>query len=113
VSPQPVQVVTPLGWLVAAFVVVAWVAGRGLGWAELVLAAVLGAAVLVASVGLTAGGASVRGDVTLEHERVTAGAPVAASLELTGSSRRRLLPLAVELPVGDGVRRCCWGWRCS
>lgn len=99
------RVVTPLGWLVAGVVVVAAVAGRALGWAELVLLAVFGAVVLVASAGLTAGRASVRGDVALEHERVTAGAAVAASLSLTGSTRRRLLPLTVELPVGDGVRR--------
>jgi len=99
------RVVTPLGWTVAVFVVVAWVAGRSLGWAELVLAAVLGAVVLVASVGLTAGRTAVRGEVTLEHERVTAGATVGAALWLTGSARRRLLPLTVELPVGDGVRR--------
>jgi len=98
-------VVTPLGWLVAAFVAVAWVAGRSLGWAELVLAAMLGAVVLVASVGLTAGRASARGEIALERDRVTAGASVGASLELTGTSRRRLLPLTVELPVGDGVRR--------
>jgi uncharacterized protein (DUF58 family) len=98
-------VVTPLGWLVAAFVAVAWVAGRSLGWAELVLAAVLGAVVLVASVGLTAGRASARGEIALERDRVTAGASVGASLELTGTSRRRLLPLTVELAVGDGVRR--------
>lgn len=99
------RAVTPLGWLVAGVVVVAAVAGRALGWAELVLLAVFGAVVLVASAGLTAGRASVRGDVALEHERVTAGAAVAASLSLTGSTRRRLLPLTVELPVGDGVRR--------
>jgi uncharacterized protein (DUF58 family) len=93
------RVVTPLGWLVTAFVVVAWVAGRALGWAELVLAAVLGAVELVAGVGLTLGRSGVTGAIELERDRVTAGESVTARLELTGSTRRRL-PLTVELPVG-------------
>ncbi|HET8641860.1 MAG TPA: DUF58 domain-containing protein, partial [Pseudonocardiaceae bacterium] len=99
------RVVTPLGWLVAGFVVVAWWAGRALGWDELVLAAVFGAVVLVASAGLAAGRAGVRGSIVLEHERVTAGSPVRAALEITGSARRRLLPLTVELPAGEHARR--------
>ena len=99
------RVVTPLGRVVLAVVVVAWFAGRTLGWAELVLAAVLGGVVLVASTGLTVGRVSARGTVSLERERVTAGASIGGALRLAGPTRRRLVPLVVELPVGDVVRR--------
>lgn len=102
---RTVGVVTPHGRVVIAAVVVAWIAGRTFGWAELVLAAVLGAVVLLACACLTVGRVGARGAVALDRERVTAGESIAGVLRLDESTRRRILPLAVELPVGELVRR--------
>ncbi len=101
--PQAARVVTPLGWVVVAGSAVAWVAGATLGWVEPVLAAVVGLVVVLLSVGLTIGRTSLVVTVGLDARRVTAGHPAGGTIEVTSASRRRLLPIVVELPVGAAV----------
>jgi len=100
-----IAVVTPLGWLVAVGSVAGWVAGTRLGWVELVLAAVVGLVVVLLSVVLTIGRTTLRVTVGLDKRRVTAGNSTAGAIEVRALSRRQLLPIAVELPVGPAFRR--------
>ncbi len=96
-------VVTPLGWTVAAVAVVTWLLGWQLGWLELVSVAAACLIALVASTIYLAGRAFLRIDVELEPRRVVVGSPAAGRINVTNVSRRRLLPLQVEVPVGIGA----------
>ena len=54
---------------------------------------------------LAVGRARVRIRVDVEPTRVTVGDPATGRIEVTNTSRRGLLPLLVELPVGDTAAR--------
>jgi uncharacterized protein (DUF58 family) len=65
-----------------------------------------GALVLVlVCVPLVAGRAVLRVEVELEPRRVVVGTPAAGTVTTTNIGGRRLLPLALELPVGVGTAR--------
>lgn len=100
-----VEVVTPLGWLVILGSATAWITGTRLGWVEAVLAGLLGLVVVLLSIGLTIGRTTLRVAVHLERRRVTAGQTIRGAIEVGTVSRRQLLPIAVELPIGPVARR--------
>jgi uncharacterized protein (DUF58 family) len=101
---QPVAaVVTSLGWTVLGVGIAAWVLGWRLGWKELVLVAAACLIVLVLSAVFLLGRALLRVEVELEPRRVVVGTPAAGRVTITNASRRRLLPLRVEVPVGAGT----------
>lgn len=99
----PLQVVSPLGWTVLGMALVAGGVGWWLGWAELTaVGATLGAALLAAAA-LTLGRSAYAVRLELSDGRVTVGQRAVGRLEVRNTSRRRLLPAGIELPVGHGA----------
>lgn len=98
-----VDTITPLGWLVIAVGFVSWLAGVVFGWRELVLASATCLMVLVIACGFVVGHASLRIEVELDPVRVVAGDPAAGRVTFANRSTRRMTPLGVELPVGQGT----------
>jgi uncharacterized protein (DUF58 family) len=98
-----VGIVTPLGWILAAFALAAGSAGVLLGWPEFrFLALTLAAGLLVAFVFLV-GRARFLVGVELRPRRVVAGERAFGRLLVTNTSPRRSSPTRLELPVGRGV----------
>lgn len=95
--------VTSLGWTVLGIGILAWLLGWRLGWKELMLIAAACLIVLVLSAIYLVGRAFLRIDLDLEPRRVVVGSPAAGRIGVTNASRRRLLPLQVEIPVGIGA----------
>lgn len=95
--------VSPLGWVALTCAVVLGAGGWWLGWVELtVVAAALAGAVAV-SVLLTLGRSTYAVDLDLSDNRVTVGQRAVGRLVVRNTSRRRLLPAQIELPVGRGA----------
>jgi uncharacterized protein (DUF58 family) len=98
-------VVTPLGWTVLTAGLLGWFLASRLSWAELDVVAAACLVLFVLCSLLMIGRASLRVDVELEPQRVTAGESAAGRIGVTNLARLRLLPLALELPVGSGAAR--------
>ncbi|MEV0677861.1 DUF58 domain-containing protein [Actinosynnema sp. NPDC050436] len=96
-------VVTPLGRVVALASVVLWWAGAQLGWTELVLAGATGLVVFGLACLLTLGRAALRVRVELDRQRVVVGRQANCAVDIAQTTAGRLLPLTLELPVGDQV----------
>ena len=93
---------SPLGWMTLLLAVGLGAAGRRLGWLELTtVAAALGAA-LVAGGLLAVGRSTYAVDLKMSDHRVTVGDRAVGGIVVRNTSRRRLLPAHVELPVGRG-----------
>ena len=95
--------VRPLGWLVVALTVVAWLIGESLGWTELLVVSGVGLCLLALCGLFLIGGSVVDIAVELHPSRVVAGERAAGRLLVTNRSNRHLLPLRVDLPVGAAV----------
>ena len=92
--------VTPLGWITVAASFGAWLLGWRLGWIELVLAAAAGLFAFLLCAALTAGRTQLRVSVELQPFRLVAGMTADGLVEITNTSKARLLPITLELPVG-------------
>ncbi|SHG99540.1 Protein of unknown function DUF58 [Jatrophihabitans endophyticus] len=98
---QPVLgTVSPLGWTVLALGVAGWIVGWLLGWAEIVVVALACLSTVVLCALLTIGRTRLSVRLELTPRRVVAGSPAAGRLVVSNSSRARLLPLLLELPIG-------------
>ena len=95
-------VVTMLGWTVLALGIVAWILADQFGWAE--MGVVAAAALLLAAIAalFMIGRTRVEMTVTVEPARVTAGDPVTGELRVQNISVAPLLPVTVEVPIGEG-----------
>ncbi|MFW6774514.1 DUF58 domain-containing protein [Nocardioides sp. CPCC 205120] len=100
-----VAVVDPLGWAVACLGVLAGVVAVVAGWREAGVVAAACLLLLVLAAPFVLGRTRVRVDVTAEPRRVVAGASVAVGVVVTNTGSRRLLPVALELPVGASTHR--------
>lgn len=92
--------ITGLGWGVLAVAAIAWVAGALLGWVELLIVAAACVATLVVCALLTIGRTRIAVSIDVDPRRVVAGNPSAGRVRVTNTSRARLLPITLELPVG-------------
>lgn len=100
-SARPVlEVVSPLGWIVLAVTVTAWTVGTTLGWAEALVAGLVGVLLLLLAIGFILGRSSYRVDLDLARSRVAVGDRAVGAIEVTNTADRALLPVAMELPVG-------------
>nr|WP_237708965.1 DUF58 domain-containing protein [Citricoccus sp. CH26A] len=100
-SARPVlEVVSPLGWIVLAVTVTAWTVGLTLGWAEALVAGLVGVLLLLLAIGFILGRSSYRVDLDLARSRVAVGDRAVGAIEVTNTADRALLPVAMELPVG-------------
>jgi uncharacterized protein (DUF58 family) len=98
-------VVTPLGWSVFAAGAVTGVAGRLLGWTELVVIAVACWLLLALAALLMIGRARLAVSLVADPQRVTVGDPAAGAVAVRNTARRPMLPLGLELPIATGVAR--------
>jgi uncharacterized protein (DUF58 family) len=96
-------VVTPLGWVMLIAVPLAFVLGYRLGWVELVAVAYAGS-VLIAVAGVYLIGRNAFSiELSVPHSRVVVGDQAHGAIVLTNSTRRRLIGVKVEVPVGRGL----------
>ncbi len=95
--------VSPFGWAALVCAVVLGVGGWWLGWVELTVVATAAAAAVAVSVLLTLGRSTYAVDLDLSDNRVTVGQRAVGRLVVRNTSRRRLLPAQIELPVGRGA----------
>jgi uncharacterized protein (DUF58 family) len=95
-----VEVVSPLGWIVLAVTVTAWTVGLTLGWAEALIAGLVGILLLLLAIGFILGRSSYQVDLDLARSRVAVGDRAVGAIEVTNTADRALLPVAMELPVG-------------
>lgn len=94
--------VTPAGRAVLTVAIVAWLLAARFGWQELGIVA--GACVLLLLVAalFLLGRTSIAVRLVVEPPRVTVGQPVSGAVEVENRSRGPMLPLRLELPVGQG-----------
>ncbi|MFH5823504.1 DUF58 domain-containing protein [Georgenia sp. AZ-5] len=91
---------SPAGWAAAAAGLPATVAGRHLGWAELVVAGAALLAVLAAALVFTVGRQPYGVDLRLSSARVVVGERAVGAVVVRNTAARPVLPARVELPVG-------------
>jgi uncharacterized protein (DUF58 family) len=96
-------VVTVVGWSILAIAIGSWVVGWQLGWNEFMLIATACAATLLISIVFIFGRATLDVQVEVQPQRVVVGDRSAGQMTVTNASGRRLLPLRMELVVGDGA----------
>ncbi|MEP6480498.1 MAG: DUF58 domain-containing protein [Rhodoglobus sp.] len=96
-------VVTPLGWVIFAFIPLALGAGYSLGWLELVVVGWACAALAVIAVVYLIGRSSLVIHLRVAHNRVVVGEAATGEIVVTNPARTRSLGLTVEIPVGAGL----------
>ncbi|PVW05405.1 DUF58 domain-containing protein [Microbacterium sp. Gd 4-13] len=96
------RVARPLAWVLLATAVVLFVAGRILGWQELVIAAVVVATVLVLCTFFLIGRTDYDVGLDLNRTRVVVGERAVGALSLANTGTRAILPSRIVLPVGAG-----------
>ncbi|TFD48886.1 DUF58 domain-containing protein [Cryobacterium frigoriphilum] len=96
-------VVTPLGWSLTVAVSLAFLAGYGLGWAELVAIAWAGTILLFAAGGYLIGRDAYLVTLAMPVTRVVAGERSPGLVGVTNPSRRHLPGVSIEVPVGGGL----------
>lgn len=97
--------VSMLGWCVLAVAVGCWVLGWRLGWSELMLLATASLVLFLACLLFTLGRTRLRVDIEVEPRRVRVGTPAAGQIRVTNVAHGVLLPIALELPIGEGAAR--------
>lgn len=95
--------ISPAGWFVLLASIGCWWLGATLNWLELVLIAATGLLTLAFGAVFTLGRATLDVSVTLSRRRVVAGTGTQCQVAVRNLSRRRTLPLSLELPVGGRV----------
>lgn len=94
------EIVSPLGWLLAAVVLVLAVLGGIFGWQEAKIAALLGALLLLLAIAFILGRSVYRVTLDLNRTRVAVGDRAVGGMEVQNASSKALLPVSMELPVG-------------
>jgi uncharacterized protein (DUF58 family) len=97
------SVVTPLGWVIFAFVPFSLGFGYGLGWLELVVAGYACLALIVVAVVYLVGKNPIAIKLRVPHNRVVVGERAVGEIVVTNPGRRRALGVTVEIPVGAGL----------
>jgi uncharacterized protein (DUF58 family) len=98
-------VVNPLGWVVLGLGLVLAVVAAAAQWREVAVVSAACLLLVVLALPFLVGRTSVRVDLRLQPERVTAGESVAASITVTNLAPRRMLPTVLEVPVGPVLHR--------
>ncbi|HXD29355.1 MAG TPA: DUF58 domain-containing protein [Arthrobacter sp.] len=94
------EVVSPLGWLLAAVVLVLAVLGGVFGWQEAKVAALMGALLLLLAIAFILGRSVYRVSLDLNRTRVAVGDRAVGGMDVQNASPKTLLPVSMELPVG-------------
>jgi uncharacterized protein (DUF58 family) len=96
-------VVTTLGWVMTGVIPVSLVAGYVLGWTELVAVGWAGVVLAVVAVVYLVGRSPFDVQLSLPHRRVVVGDPARGAVTMHNPTRRRVLGVKVEIPVGVGL----------
>lgn len=97
--------VSPLGWAILALGLTSWFAGARWGWTELLMVAAAALVLFVVCFVLALGRTKVRVDAEVEPRRVVVGEPATGRIAVTNEARAPMLPILVELPVGQSAAR--------
>lgn len=97
--------ITPIGWTVLAVSASAWLVGWALGWVEPRYVAAFGVILVVFSGLLTLGRMKLRVTLDLHPQRVIVGSGAAARVSVVNDGARPVLPLDLDLPVGQNSAR--------
>ena len=97
--------ISPLGWSILALGVACWVVGAFADWDEWAMIGAAAMALVLCCALLAVGRTRVRIDTEVDPLRVTVGEPATGRISVTNESRRGMLPLLVELPVGITAAR--------
>jgi uncharacterized protein (DUF58 family) len=93
--------VTAYGWTVLVAAAAVGLAGRRLGWSEMVLGGIFGLATVLLCAVFTVGRTSMRVAISPAKRRAVAGADVPIEIRATNIGKRRMLPVRLEVTV-DG-----------
>ena len=97
--------ISPLGWGVLLLGLVGWAVGAAFDWNEWVMIGAAALGLLALCILLAIGRTQVRIETEVEPRRVTVGEPATGRIAITNESKRGMLPLMVELPVGVSAAR--------
>ncbi|HEU4849972.1 MAG TPA: DUF58 domain-containing protein [Terrimesophilobacter sp.] len=97
------SVVTPLGWTILALVPLSFGLGYRFGWIELVVAAWAGLVLLLVAALYLIGRNAFVVELGTAHSRVLVGEPAFGKVTITNPTRRRILGVTVEVPVGRAL----------
>nr|WP_244637787.1 DUF58 domain-containing protein [Frigoribacterium sp. CFBP 13707] len=96
-------VVTPVGWAMLVAAPVGLAAGLVLGWQELLVIGWAAVVMLLVAAVYLIGRNAFTVELHLPHERVAVGDDASGSVTVQNPTRRRLLGVSVEVPVGVGL----------
>jgi uncharacterized protein (DUF58 family) len=96
-------VVTPLGWTMLVVVPLAFVFGYRFGWVELVTVGYAGCVLVAVAAIYLVGRNAFTIDLSVPHSRVVVGERAFGVVRVANPTRRRLLGVKVEVPVGRGL----------
>ena len=97
------SVVTPLGWVMLAVVPLAFGFGYGLAWVEFVAVAWAGSVLILIAAVYLIGRSAFEISLAVPHTRVVVGEQATGIVLVTNPTRRRLLGVTAEVPVGPGL----------
>lgn len=97
------SVVTPLGWTMVVCVPLAFVFGYQFGWLELIAIGFAGTVLVVVAAIYLVGRNSFQIELDVPHSRVVVGERAVGRVTLSNPTRRRVLGIKVEIPVGRGL----------
>jgi uncharacterized protein (DUF58 family) len=103
IAGRAAAVVTPLGWIVLAFIPVSLGFGYLLNWVELVVAGYAGMVLVVVAVVYLIGRNAVDIRLDVAHSRVVVGQDATGTVVVRNSGQRRTLGVTVEVPVAHGL----------
>jgi uncharacterized protein (DUF58 family) len=96
-------VVTPLGWAMLIIAPVGLIVGYRLGWTELAAIGYASAVLIVIAAVYLIGRSAFTLELELPHHRVVIGAQAIGVVTVVNPTRRRILGVKVEVPVGNGL----------
>jgi hypothetical protein len=97
--------VSLLGWTVLAAGIALYLAGNLLGWAELRFMAALCLILLALCALMTIGRSQLSVELEVRPQRVIVGQPATGRLSVSSRSKRPLLPVTLEVPIGTTLAR--------
>lgn len=96
-------VVTPLGWVMLALVPLGFSIGYTLAWREIVAVAWAGTVLIFVAAIYLIGRGAFGISLTVPHSRVVVGESASGVVSVDNPTRRRLMGVKVEIPVGHGL----------
>lgn len=97
------EVITPLGWIMLGVVPASLIVGYRLGWPELVAVGYAGSMMMLIAVAYLVGQNPFRLELSLPHHRVVVGEVAVGAMAVGNPTRRRILGVKVEIPIGQGL----------